>query len=237
MHVWAESFARLLRDEGTARAIREKREASSPIHQRPWYITPLSSRSSLFVRQPAMPLRLRIIRPLGIERDETAHGPGLAGARVCRSCVKEILHPAGIGTGYYAPTRAIPLFDEGLKGAGGIINEVPHSPDVSGGDDGDSIEDVGYGAGICWMGDDAPTAAVPLFDQCPTAAVSHGPDVAAGDRRYGSQVSTGGDAGAGDGAPTRAVPVQSECLKEIGAGDCFDVSHSPDIIGGDGGHS
>jgi hypothetical protein len=176
------------------------------------------------------------VSPLGIERDETAHGPGLTGARVRRSCVKEILHSTGIGTGYYAPIRAIPQLNEGLKRAGGIINEVPHGPDLGGGDNSDSIEDVGDCAGISWMGDDAPTAAVPLFDQRPAATVSHSPDVAAGDRRDCSQGIVGW-AGAGDCAPARAVPVQRECLKEVGAGDCFDVSYSPDIIGGDGGHS
>ena len=47
--------------EERARAVRAKREEGSPIHnQRPWCITPLSSRSFLFVPQPAMPLRLRI---------------------------------------------------------------------------------------------------------------------------------------------------------------------------------
>ena len=91
--------------------------------------------------------------------------------------------PAGIGAGDDAPTGAVPLFDEGLNGAGGIINEVPHGPDVGGGDDGDSIKDVGYGAGIR-TGDDVPTGAVPLFDQRPAAAVAHGPDVVGGDRRY-----------------------------------------------------
>src|SRR5260370_1998412 len=46
VHVWAEPLACLLLDEGMARAVREKREEGSPIHnKRPWCITPLSNRS------------------------------------------------------------------------------------------------------------------------------------------------------------------------------------------------
>src|SRR5206468_1725861 len=105
----------------------------------------------------------------------------LAGARVRRSRVKEILAPDGIGAGDDAPTRAVPLFDKGLKGAGGIINEVPHGPDVAGGDDGDSMKGVGYGAGIR-TGDDTPTAAVPLLDH-PSAALFRPP----GPRRWPTQ--------------------------------------------------
>src|SRR6266566_3756565 len=157
------------------------------------------------------------VSPLGIERDETAHGPGLAGAWVRRSCVKEILHPSGIGTGHDAPTGAVPQLNKSLKRAGVIIDEVPHSPDLGGGDDGDSMEDVGDSAGI-GTGDHAPTATVPLFNQRPAAAVSHGPDVAGGDRRDCSQGVIGW-ARAGDDTPRGAVPVQREGLKEVGAGD------------------
>jgi hypothetical protein len=193
VQVWVTSLARLLREGGTGLRCPHK-EGGGLAHAQPTtrvYTPCLAAPSSSCGSLPYLRGFGSPVFPLGIEGDETAHGPGLAGDRVRRSRVKEILHPAGIGTGDDAPTRAIPLFDEGLKRAGGIIDEVPHRPDVIGGDDGDSIEVVGYGTGIWWMGDDLPTGTVPLFDQRPAAAVSDGPDVASGDRRDCSQVGAG----------------------------------------------
>src|SRR5713226_262535 len=118
--------------------------------------------------------RLRTLRRLGIELGEGVyhsggaelpHSPGLAGALVCRSCLKEVVVRTGVGAGDHAPTGAVPLFDEGLRGVAGGVEECSHGPDVGGGDDGHPPEIIG--SPRARAGDDAPAGAVPVLDQRP----------------------------------------------------------------------
>src|SRR5437870_1315081 len=90
---------------------------------------------------------------------ELPHSPGLAGALVCRSRLKEVGGRAGVGAGDHAPTGAVPLFDEGLRDVAGGVEECSHGPDVGGGDDGHPPEIIGPPRAR--TGDDAPAGAVP----------------------------------------------------------------------------
>src|SRR5216683_632477 len=93
VHVWAEPLACLLLDEGMARAVREKREEGSPIHnKRPWCITPLSNRSFLFVRQEtvlAALQRARTLFPFPILGIDTDNGGEFINERVIAYCEQE----------------------------------------------------------------------------------------------------------------------------------------------------
>ncbi len=79
--------------EGTARAVREKREEGSPIHnKRPWCITPPSSRSFLFVRQEtvlAALQRARTLFPFPILGIDTDNGGEFINERVIAYCEQE----------------------------------------------------------------------------------------------------------------------------------------------------
>src|SRR5437763_7857696 len=123
-----------------------------------------------------MELGERLLDPAG--SSEQPHGPGLAGARVRRNPAKAGAR-AGARAGDDIPTGAVPLCNERLRDAAGGISGLPHGPDVVGGDAGDSKEDIGQRAGARG-GDDTPTGAIPLLDQRPAAAVSHGPYIIGG---------------------------------------------------------
>src|SRR6266566_4888203 len=137
---------------------------------------------------------------------EYSHAPGLSGAGVRRSRVKDVEARAGVGAGDDAPRGAVPLFDHRLLDP--AADHRPHRPDVVGGDDDDASELPG-----AWASDDAPRGAVPVFDQglhcaAGSTGLSHGPDLIRRDRSCGLQgVEPRADAGAGDDAPRGAVPV------------------------------
>src|SRR3989442_7358360 len=113
--------------------------------------------------------------------EECSHGPGLAGAWVRRGRFQNVFARAGVGAGDNTPSGAVPLLDHRRRGSGIGIHEIPHCPDVVGGDDGDALEQPGG-----WAGDDAPTGAVPLLDEGLNAGarneLPYRPDVVAGDR-------------------------------------------------------
>src|SRR2546421_4102582 len=168
---------------------------------------------------------------------ELPYGPGLTGARVRRSPAKAVARTgarAGVRAGDHTPTAAVPLLNERLRDAAGGILGLPHRPDVVGRDDGDCKEEIGQRAGAR-AGVHTPTAAVPLLDQRPAAAVSHSPHIAGRDRRDAEEVGTPRAAGAGDDAPRGAVPVQGERLK--GAAGISERAHGPDVVGGDSSDS
>src|SRR2546429_8656217 len=83
------------------------------------------------------------LRRLGIELGERlngaacvleySHGPGLAGAWVRRSRIKDVETRAGVGAGDDAPRGAVPLFDQGLHYAAGST-VLSHPPDLIRGD-------------------------------------------------------------------------------------------------------
>src|SRR5437660_8174489 len=97
------------------------------------------------------------LRRLGIELGERlngaacvleySHGPGLAGAWVRRSRIKDVETRAGVGAGDDAPRGAVPLFDHRLLDP--AADHRPHRPNVVGGDDGDSSQLPG-----AWASDD-----------------------------------------------------------------------------------
>ncbi len=166
---------------------------------------------------------------------EYSHAPGLSGAGVRRSRVKDVEARAGVGAGDDAPRGAVPLFDHRLLDP--AADHRPHRPDVVGGDDDDASELPG-----AWASDDAPRGAVPVFDQglhcaAGSTGLSHGPDLIRRDRSCGLQgVEPRADAGAGDDAPRGAVPVFGERLHGHVDG-WLEVAHGPDVSGGDGCHS
>src|SRR5947209_17176204 len=60
----------------------------------------------------------------------------------------------GVGAGDDAPLRAVPVLDQRLRSSAGI-NEIPHGPDIVGGDAGHPVEIVDRWPGA-WAGHDAP---------------------------------------------------------------------------------
>src|SRR5439155_24281461 len=80
-----------------------------------------------------------------------------------RYAVEVVVRPRdGVGRANDCPRIPIPVLDEGLRGAGGIVS---HAPTVRLRCACDSIEDVGVRGVGAGRRDDCPRSAVPVLDQ------------------------------------------------------------------------
>src|SRR5258708_36138609 len=117
------------------------------------------------------------------------------------------------------------------------VEEYSHSPGLAGARVcRSSVQDVETRTRVGTL-DDAPLRAVPVLDQCEAICdfKSHGPDVVCRDAGDSSQEGVAHGVRTGDDAPLRAVPLLDQRLKNpIGNSD---ISHCPDIAGGDSRNS
>ena len=163
------------------------------------------------------------------------HRPDVIG-RNSRHIHKEVVTWPGTGARHDTPTRAVPVLDQRLPGTVAVLI-TPRCPDVVARDGRQTGHLIVIHSTI-GAGDNLPTRAIPVLDQCllETATVyipSHRPDVVERDRyNIANTVVTRPDIGAGDNLPTRAIPVLDQRLIETAT--VMVVSHRPDVVGRDG---